>query len=258
MFVSLTPNEDKVKDWWERWAKCKAEYSDPSWDRMKPMTENALVLDDGREFPGFYCGSEHELNLFKEFPKEPDYYDSYMFFSTDIDFKTQYGVADTPEQIIEEFKREYNDQTRQFVVVCRGILIEEADENEKFYKQGPYIGKAKSGRDGEYNPFKKTEEIKKNGYLIQYHIYPLPGTEPYPSWKYNVIKKYVIPEKPAIKNGCKIEIISHGEGDNWWRRNGDVDVRFSKDGKVIKENHMTMFCAVQVITNLIYYSFSEI
>lgn len=257
MFVSLTPDEEKVKDWWKRWAKCKAEYPNSSWDRMKPMTEKALVLDDGREFPGFYCGSEHELSLFKEFPQNPDYYDSYMFFSTDIDFKTQYGVADTPEQIIEKFKREYNDQKRKFVVVCRGIPIEEADGNEKFYKQGPYIGKAKGGWSGDYNPFKKTEEIKKNGYLIQYHIYPLPDTELYSSWKYNVLKKYIIPGKPAIKNGCKIEIISHSDGDSWWRRNGDVDLRMTR-GDVVKEEHMTTFVAIQVITNLIYYNFSEI
>ena len=254
MFKKLTPDESLVKEWWKTWEKCKKEYPNDSWDDMHPLTDRELCSDDRKTtYPGFYIGPEHELYLFKEFKENPDHFDSYMFFSLDGDFKSQYGVADNPEQIIKRFKREYEDPTREFVVLCDGIPIDMADGNEKFYKNGPYIGKAKvRGWGSDYSPSKKTEEIKKNGYLIGYHIYPLPGTEPYPSRKYSVLKKYVMADKPAIKGDTKIEIINHGPGD-FWRRNGDVDVRTTHKGEV-KEEHMTTWCAISLMVNLIYYN----
>ena len=55
MFVSLTPDEDKVKEWEETREKCKKEYPDTDWDKFKPITEKELTSDDGKtKYPGFY------------------------------------------------------------------------------------------------------------------------------------------------------------------------------------------------------------
>ena len=254
MFVKLTPNEIKVKEWWETLEKCKKETPElGGWDEMKPITEKELCADGGSPvYTGFYIGSDHELYLFDEFSTEPDYFDKFMFFSYDSKYKSQYGVADNPEQIMKHFKREFEDKDRKFVVLVTGFSLEHA-ESDKFYKQGTYIGECQSrcgfGK-GEYNPSKLTEEVKNNGYLIGYHIYPLPGTEPYTSKKYQILKKYVIEGNPFSKGDTKIEIIKHGDGE-YWRRNGDVTVQINYHGET-KEEVMTVYSLVWLIYNEIY------
>ena len=255
MFVSLTPDDIKVKDWWKRWAKYKAESPDPSWDDMKPITDLELMDDEtGKLYPGFYIGDVYDLPMFIEFPDTPSYFDEFMFFELDSRMKSQYGVADTPEQIIERFRREYDDPNRKFVVLVDGVDLESADNNEKFYKQGPYIGKAKYKGSSDYCPDLKTDEIKKNGCLIRYHIFPLPGTEPYPSRKYSILKKYVIPGKPAIKGNKKIEIIKHDPGVEFWKRNGSVEIKKTIGKKSVIE-HTTLYMAIWSMYNLIYFDF---
>ena len=249
MFVKLTPNEKSVKEWWDNLEKCKKDSPDLcNWDKMRPITDKELHSDDGSiTYTGFYIGSDHELYLFNEFPNTPDYFDSYMFFYYDSKFKSQYGVADNPEQIMDYFKREFEDKNRKFVVLLTAFSLDYA-ESDKFYKQGPYIGKCTSR--GEYNPHKMTKEVKENDYLIGFHIYPLPNTEPYPSRKNQILKKYVISEEPFSRGDTKIEIIKHSSGE-YWRRNGDVTVRITRAGETTEET-MTVVGLVYIIYNEIY------
>ena len=62
MFVNLTPDEEKVKDWWKRWKECSEKYPNDSWDGMEPITETGLI-----GYPGFYQGDHYDLEMFTEF-----------------------------------------------------------------------------------------------------------------------------------------------------------------------------------------------
>ena len=250
MFVSLTPNEDKVKEWEETREKCKKEYPDTDWDKYKPITEKELTSDDGKtKYPGFYIGDDHELYMFKEFSKDLTHSEKFEFFNLEAKFKSQYGVADNVEQIIEHYNREYSDPDRKFIILVTGYTLKTA-EGEKFYKQGSYIGNCRSKNGlcrSEYSPSKITEEVKNNGYLIGFHIYPLPGTERYPSQKYNILKKYIMKDKTYVKGDYKVEILSHDPG-NYWEHNGSVKIRVTNEGKV-REDTETVFSLVNRIYN---------
>lgn len=216
MFVNLTPDEEKVKDWWKRWKECSEKYPNDSWDGMEPITETGLI-----GYPGFYQGDHYDLEMFTEFHRLPTYFERYMFFtySDGISGKNQHGVADNPDQIIEYFRREYDDPDRKFVVLLRVYDAEEADQNEKFYKQGPYIG-ACSGGTGEFVGLLATQEVKDNGYLLGFHLIPLPDTKQYESEMVDVYNKYVVEREP-LPDTCSIKILSDKID---YDRNGDVKI----------------------------------
>ena len=184
MFVTLTPDPVKLADWNRRKEQCKAESPDDmkyTWDRMKHILDCEL---EGH--PGFYVEwNEYGFEDSKEFEgKRLTYDEKYKFFMKDDDifnWKCQYGVADTIEQIIENFQEAYDDPDRKFVVLVHAFPVEEADANDKFYKQGPYIGNCceiyEDGQKGDFDGSKLTPEVEKQGYIIGYHIYPLPGTK---------------------------------------------------------------------------------
>lgn len=164
MLVNLTPHLEEIE---RRKLKAKEhnfEYipqSDPKWLQETGIYQSSFAFN----FPHI------EFEEFKDMLNVP-FEQCYDLFKPTY-HKSQYGVADSIEQIKQYFKEEIEDPNRKYFIECTPVHQEKENKGKgggwRWHKWGEYIGvldsKCEYLDDEEFG-----EEFK---YVICFHIYPL-------------------------------------------------------------------------------------
>lgn len=160
MLVDLTPNQEEI----DRRKRVAKEHdfefipqSDPQWKQGTGIYQ----CNFGFNF------SHDEFMEFKDYANVP-FAQSYEVFKPDYR-KSQYGVADSIDQIKEYFKEEIDDPERKYVISVTPVWQKDQPEwgGWRWHKWGEYIGELNPQCEYLYDE-KFGEDFE---YVICYHLY---------------------------------------------------------------------------------------
>ena len=184
MLVNLTIKKEGLREYYKRWLKCSKECGFKCDITFEQYYEKFTPVDGN---VGFYLdndGFSPKLQLkdwYEEFTRETTYEEEFRAFG-DItlenieSYRSQYGTADTIEQIKEYFKEQIEDKDTRWVIFVMAIKYHPENAGKyggyRPYKSGPYIGQYQEIRDCEYYDDCEFDDDYQ-GYLIKFHIIPV-------------------------------------------------------------------------------------
>lgn len=182
MLVNLTIDKEGIKQYYKRWKKFSKEDGFKFDLTFEQYCERFTPVDGNI---GFYLDNDifspkcQLKDWYKEFTQDITCEDEFKAFDEvafDYSWRSQYGTADTIEQIKEYFKEQIEDKNSRWVIFLSAIKHHPENAGKwggyRPYKSGPYIGKYEQIKDCEYYDDCEFEEGYQ-GYLIKFHIIPV-------------------------------------------------------------------------------------
>ena len=164
MLVDLTPNYEEV----DRRIAIAKEHDFKFVPQYKAQWKSGVGIYQCNVSFNF---SHDEFEEFKGSPNIP-FSQSYELFKPEYQ-KSQYGVADSVEQLKEYFKEEIEDPDRKFFLSCTPVWQDKENAGKgggwRWHKWGEYIGKL----DAQCEHLDDEEFGEDFKYIVCFHLYKL-------------------------------------------------------------------------------------